>query len=131
MNQSRFNFPLLILVLALVVMAVCPLTMYSTAPQLAQIAVDHSQRPPSPAELIMISRATAPVNPSQGMGAAGWLAIGLVVIAAAVALFKYGGEALRQWRLVKGKSRSGFHPVPRVPVLPSGFDFEGVNHESN
>ncbi len=150
MNQSRFGFPLLVLILCLLAIIICPLTMYSTGPQIANIAVEHAQRPQSPTDLVMMSRTTAPApDPHHGGGAVGSLAVGLVIVAAAAALFKYGGEALRQLRLVKGKKKSGFAPVPmrpplydipqlpsarsapRVPVLPDGFDWEGGHNETN
>jgi len=148
MNQSRFNFPLLVLVLILVVMVVCPLTAYSTGPQIAEIAVEHAQRPPSPADLVMMSRTTAPASDPHHTGGAGWFSIGLVVIAAAILLFKYGGEMLRQWRLVKGKRPTSMpntparphygipqlpitRPAPRVPFLPDVFELDGGDHENH
>ncbi len=151
MNQSRFNFPLLVLVLCLLAITICPLVAYSTGPQITQIAVEHAQRPQSPADLVMMSRTTAPApSPHRGVGAAGWLAIGLVVVAAASGLLYFGSRFLRERRLANRRSRphSGHSPIPsfpvtdvpylpsarpapRVPVLPDGFNFEGRNHESN
>lgn len=137
MNHNHVNFSLLALVLILVVLIVCPLTMYATGPQLAQIAVDNASRPQSPTDLIMMSRSTAPASTSQGIGAAGWFAVVLVLSAAVIGILYFGSQALRQWRLAKGKQRHSPAPVPmrqiydipqlpmarpapRVPVLPDG-----------
>lgn len=148
-HQNHFSFPFLVLILCLMGIVICPLTLYSTGPQLAQVAIDNANQPQSPTDLIMMSRSTAPTSVDQGMGITGWFAI-ILVLAITTGLLYVISLALRQWRLVKKVRRpaTGFSPVPtrplydipqlpaakpapRVPVLPDGFNFEESNHVSH
>jgi len=135
---------ILLMILALVAAAVVCVSVASTAgPQVSQQAFDFASRPQSPSALILESRQIAPAMPDRGMGGAGWLAVGLVMVGALVALFYFGSQALRQWRLTRGRARPRSpYPIPTLPQpdypllpvvrpvaappqLPSGGNYEG------
>lgn len=139
------NRSFLLAILALVAAAaVCGSALASVGPTVSQQAFDYMARPQSPAGLILESRQIAPAQPSRGLGAAGWLAVGLVTAAALSALFYVGSQALRQWRLARGRSKPRQrpfmpqlpppYPIQDVPLLPGPrrvpYLPEGGNHES-
>lgn len=123
MHQDNRSF--LLAVLALVAAAVVCVSVASTAgPAVSQQAFDYMARPQSPAGLILESRQIAPAVADRGMGAAGWLAVGLVTAAALSALLYFGSQALRQWRLTRGRSKP--HQRPLVPQLPPPYPVQDV-----
>ena len=144
MHHGNNGQSLLLAILALVAAAVVCVAVLSTAgPKVSQQAFDYASRPQSPAGLILESRQIAPAQPSRGLGAAGWLAVGLVTVVALSALLYFGSQALRQWRLTRGRSKprqQSFipqlpppYPIQDVPLLPGPrrvpYLPEGGNHE--
>ncbi len=119
------NRSFLLAVLALVAAAVvCGSALASVGPQVSQQAFAYASRPQSPAGLILESRQIAPAQPSRGLGAAGWLAVGLVTVAALSAPLYFGSRALRQLRLTRGRSKP--HQRPFMPQLPPPYPIQDV-----
>ena len=126
------------------VLALAVLVASLALPHVSEQAFVYASRPQplSPAELVLQSRQVAPEQASNGLGGAGWLALALVAVGAVVLVLRHGSEALRQWRLVRG--RTGYrvpHPVPTLPpyeyrALPAVRSVSlppqlpGGNHES-
>lgn len=87
-------------------------------PRVSEQAFTYASRPQpsSPAELVLESRQVTPES-HQGLGGVGWLALVLVGVGAVTLLLRYGSEALRQWRLLRG--RSSYHrPLHSIPTMP-------------
>ena len=107
---------LALVVVAFLVLAV--LVVGLALPRVSEQAFTYASRPQpvSPAQLVWESRQVAPESP-RGMGGVGWLALVLVTVGAVVLLLRYGSEALRQWRLLRGRKtpHRPLHPIPTLP----------------
>lgn len=115
MHHDNRSFLLAILALAAAAV-VCVSAASSAGPVVTEQAFAFASRPQSPGALILESRQIAPAQPGRGLGTAGWLALGLVVVGSLVALSHFGGQALRQWRLTWGKGgHRSPHPMPMLP----------------
>lgn len=109
---------LALVVVAFLVLAV--LVVGLALPRVSEQAFAYASRPQpmSPAQLALASRQIAPAQVERGLGGAGWLAISLVTVGAIAATLHFGSQALRQWRLVRGRSAGHRSPFS-IPTLPT------------
>ena len=107
-----------LILLTVGVLALAVLVASLALPRVSEQAFAYASRPQplSPAELVLQSRQVAPEQASNGLGGAGWLALALVTVGAVVLVLRYGSEALRQWRLTRGRAgHRSPHPIPTLP----------------
>jgi hypothetical protein len=116
-----------LVLVAVVIVALAVLVMSLAAPRVSEQAFAYASRPQpmSPAQLVLESRQVAPSVAERGLGGAGWLALVLVAVGAAVLVLRYGSEALRQWRLVRGRTARPYSPHPTIPTL-SAHDYPAL-----
>lgn len=77
------------------------------------------ERPYSAVDVVLESRQTPPVSSPAERNQAGWLALGLVAVAAVIALLRTGSDFLRQMRLLRRRQPLRQpRPSPTQPPLP-------------
>lgn len=109
---------LALVVVAFLVLAV--LVVGLALPRVSEQAFTYASRPQpmSPAQLVLESRQIAPAVPDGGSGLVVWLLLSLISVGATVLVLRHGSEALRQWRLLRGRNAHHRSPYP-IPTLPT------------